>query len=143
MTNEKMIISFNDETEDQVFDLLSPSSEIIMVSFNSDTFQDIERILISGNLEFMENYDLNFDTNQYLQFFNNLWKQLKNIDCRSISEIKFYNNNILLFKTFRPISRMSYDINIYGKRVTIQIDQTKNNDMIDKILTENDEIQEE
>jgi hypothetical protein len=37
-----------------------------MVSFNSDTFQDTERILISGNLEFMENYDLNFDTNQYL-----------------------------------------------------------------------------
>ncbi len=125
MANEKMIISFNNGNEPQTFSLMSPTSETIMVSFNSNTVQNTERILISGNLQEIQNSSLSDSTNAYLAFFEDLWSALRQIDCGTIQTVSFYKDDNLLYSTTKPIAKMTYDINIFAKRITVQIDQVR------------------
>lgn len=122
-----MQINFNTEQEPKKINLVTPTSETVMVSFNMDNLVEQDRILISGSLLEVEhdNYLAELGAEkafeEYFNFFEQMWDELRRIPCSSIKNISFYKDNILLYTTKKGVKNFTYDLNIFEQRATIQI----------------------
>ena len=122
-----MQINFNNGEESKQINLVSPTSESVMVSFNMNNLIDQDRILISGSLLEVEhdNYIQNLGAEkafeEYFNFFENIWEELRYLSCDTIKNIAFYKDDMLLYTTKKGIKNFTYDLNIFEQRATIQI----------------------
>lgn len=142
MANEYMQINFKTEQEPKIISLISPTTEAIMVSFNTNTMTKMDRILISGSLQEMENeeyirqYGSEAAFTAYFNFFENLWNTLRVIPCDTIENIQFYKDGAMLFCSSKQIAKFTYDLNIFSQRATIQIDHARSPQQIINMIEE-------
>lgn len=122
-----MQINFNNGEESKQISLVTPTSETVMVSFNMDKIIDQDRILISGSLleveheEYIKILGAEKAFEEYFNFFEDMWEELRKIPCSTIKNIAFYKDDMLLYTTKKSVKNFAYDLNIFEQRVTIQI----------------------